>query len=726
MSSNPNSLPNLIVFAEDRQLLGITNWATFGDHLKSTARSTGLLGYLDGSIQPVPPIPVAGPVVPSFLPPTIPAVPTPINSRTPSIEEWELRDGRLAGIIYQNIKDPRAIGVTEDMSSNAMWVKLTGEYETTSAAAQALAKERIQQFKYNPGTRFKDYFKQLEALHSSPPLLPTISGSSRPTGSYSDLKRTLIEYDMMVESTNAVGLETVIPSALAVPGAIVCDNCNRNGHTKKGCWARGGGREGFAPRWYKAPKGMEPSGKTLTSSTVAATSSEDPPVTSAATTVYQFSDDDFNVLKVQDFVEMSERQTERKVKVFRIDMGREFDNKAMDAWCANRGILVEKIPKALSAANGQVERANGTIISGVRSMLEDSDLDNRFWAEGSASYCYIRGMIPTNRHPGKIPWEKWFEASGKKLGRQAWRGRLVGYMGRRGYRIWDPVRKGVYPVRDVICEEGIPRQTSGVVPVSNGPIFDDVVDIEAEQPGRAEVENDISTTEPSAEIKDNPGMIPNDPIPPRPLEPGAVPPVDIPTMRRSGRIRTASAQQLLHLESQDDENRARSAMAPMQILLGILKTTCPIRTTPTTTATKLAQAPMQIGLLIGPVSTTSDYPARMYPGFASQVLGNQDPIQSCVSEVILRLTLHVMLISVCIVKNQQHLHLDASRGTSQLNPEFTQTTSNMNYGSSWQDSNHDISQNWSQWNYETNNLFAPQLTLSSNDPQNQADRRGGT
>ncbi|KAF5367205.1 hypothetical protein D9757_012230 [Collybiopsis confluens] len=282
----------------DHQLLGITNWATFRDHLKSTARSTGLLGYLDGSIQPVPPIPVAGPVVPGGIPPIVPAVPTPINSRTPSTEEWELRDGRLAGIIYQNIKDPRAIGVTEDMSSNAMWVKLTGEYKTTSAAAQALAKERIQQFKYNSGTRFEDYFKQLEALRKAANdvgcsildedlrsrFLTSLTTNNlwilqtHGARSYSDLKHTLIEYDMMVESTNAVGSETVIPSALAVPGAIVCDNCNRNGHTKKGCWARGGGREGFAPRWYRAPKGMEPSGKTSTSSTAAATSSEDPPV----------------------------------------------------------------------------------------------------------------------------------------------------------------------------------------------------------------------------------------------------------------------------------------------------------------------------------------------------------------------------------------------------------------------------------------------------------------
>ncbi|KAF5353777.1 hypothetical protein D9757_013864 [Collybiopsis confluens] len=72
---------------------------------------------------------------------------------------------------------------------------------------------------------------------------------------------------------------------------------------------------------------------------------------------------------VENFVTMAERQTGQKLRVIQIDMGREFDNKQMEAWCAACGILIEKIPKASSAANGQVERANGTIIEGVRARL---------------------------------------------------------------------------------------------------------------------------------------------------------------------------------------------------------------------------------------------------------------------------------------------------------------------------------------------------------------------
>ncbi|KAJ3991486.1 hypothetical protein F5050DRAFT_1812481 [Lentinula boryana] len=93
-----------------------------------------------------------------------PPTSTAINSRTPSIEEWELRDSRLAGIIFQNIKDPRSIGVTEFMTSHEMWTRLTSEFDTSSAAAQALAKERIQQFCYSPGVPFEEYFRQLETL----------------------------------------------------------------------------------------------------------------------------------------------------------------------------------------------------------------------------------------------------------------------------------------------------------------------------------------------------------------------------------------------------------------------------------------------------------------------------------------------------------------------------------------------------------------------------------
>ena len=36
--------------------------------------------------------------------------------------------------------------------------------------------------------------------------------------------------------------------------AFKCDNCNKTGHTKARCWAKGGGQEGQYPEWFKGRK----------------------------------------------------------------------------------------------------------------------------------------------------------------------------------------------------------------------------------------------------------------------------------------------------------------------------------------------------------------------------------------------------------------------------------------------------------------------------------------
>ncbi|KIK64473.1 hypothetical protein GYMLUDRAFT_161254, partial [Collybiopsis luxurians FD-317 M1] len=114
-----NALPTLLLFPKDRQLIRLVNWATFCDHLKSVARATGLSGYLDGSIpSPTPAAPNAQGAA---------LTPTSVNSCSPSVEEWELCDARIASIIYQNVKDPRSMGITQDMSAQVMWSALTTE-----------------------------------------------------------------------------------------------------------------------------------------------------------------------------------------------------------------------------------------------------------------------------------------------------------------------------------------------------------------------------------------------------------------------------------------------------------------------------------------------------------------------------------------------------------------------------------------------------------------------
>ncbi|KIK50187.1 hypothetical protein GYMLUDRAFT_253205 [Collybiopsis luxurians FD-317 M1] len=300
MSSNANALSNLLVFPEDHQLVGLSNWAIFQDHLQSIAHSMGLSGYLDGTItapaSPAVGAPPAPAAAPSAAPPALTV--TPINSWTPLAEEWELCDGQLAGIIYQNIKDPRSIRVTQDMTVHQMRTRLTNEYDTMSAAAQALAKEY--------------YFKQLEALHkaasdvgctvqdedlrshflTSLPLDHLWILQTHDACSYSDLKCALLEYDMMVESANSSATSSVTSNALVVSGktnnSVVCNNCRHMVHVKAKCWACGGGSEGKGPCWYTAPKCME---LTTTISAVTVESTSVPAI--AAATIYDFGDYDF-------------------------------------------------------------------------------------------------------------------------------------------------------------------------------------------------------------------------------------------------------------------------------------------------------------------------------------------------------------------------------------------------------------------------------------------------
>ncbi|KAJ3830840.1 hypothetical protein F5878DRAFT_668275 [Lentinula raphanica] len=221
-------------------------------------------------------------------------------------------------------------------------------------------------------------------------------------------------------------------------------------------------------------------------------------------------------------------------------------------------------------------------------MIEDSDLDHRFWAEAAAAYGYIRGMIPTSQHPGVIPWEKWFESRGVKvnvshlrrwgskvwvtdldhvegkLGRQAWEGRMVGYVGRRGYRVWDPRRKGVYPVRDVEFEEGVPRRTlqdpSVTLPEDgNVNLGTDQTDRSEDLSSSEENPTQTTTSEPTSSFPPS-SSLPSDPSDsPMQHEPApAIPDIPPPPLRHSTRLRTPSARLLQSLEHEKDADRARA------------------------------------------------------------------------------------------------------------------------------------------------------------------------
>lgn len=101
----------------------------------------------------------------------------------------------------------------------------------------------------------------------------------------------------------------------------------------------------------------------------------------------KFKDEAFQSFVV--WKKMVETQSERKVKVLRTDNGLEFCNKLFDGFCKENGIVRHRTCTYTPQQNGVAERLNRTIMNKVRSMLSESGMELKFWAEAAATAVYL-------------------------------------------------------------------------------------------------------------------------------------------------------------------------------------------------------------------------------------------------------------------------------------------------------------------------------------------------
>lgn len=187
---------------------------------------------------------------------------------------------------------------------------------------------------------------------------------------------------------------------------------------------------------------------------------------------------------VIEFCEKIKTQTGNPVKVLRTDQGTEYRGERFDKWKQDSGVIHQLTCRYTPQQNGVSERANRTIMEGVRSSLYNGH-DNRkspntgsnvqeLWGEFLCATVYIRNRILTFQ-TNTTPYEKFF---GKKpsvdhlrvLGCQAKvltpselrrkidptseNGWLVGYCeNTKGWRVWNPQTRKIIISRDVIFDE---------------------------------------------------------------------------------------------------------------------------------------------------------------------------------------------------------------------------------------------------------------------------------
>ncbi|KAJ8090689.1 hypothetical protein PM082_018251 [Marasmius tenuissimus] len=290
------SLGNVPEFPSEYRLKNASNYPRWRDLVVSKCRGKGLEGYLNGTI----PLPTT--------PSQLLATSTPVNSSTPTLEEWQYREGHVSSIIYQNVENPSAHGLKPTMGAVVMSSKLKAKFERTSKMMQMAARKKLEAEKLEDGGNLEDHLDTLTALRQnaddvgcevSDEDMISITLNSLPD-SHALLMQNLMGKNDLDEVQHLIreywGYSTKSqpksssndPSAFAAPicehcgnrrknnrprNQIICDNCDVPGHTRANCWAAGGGKEGKAPSWWEAPKGKEPKGYTAPSSTSKATPS---------------------------------------------------------------------------------------------------------------------------------------------------------------------------------------------------------------------------------------------------------------------------------------------------------------------------------------------------------------------------------------------------------------------------------------------------------------------
>ncbi len=75
------------------------------------------------------------------------------------------------------------------------------------------------------------------------------------------------------------------------------------------------------------------------------------------------------------------------------------------------GVIIEFTAPYSSAANGMAERTLGIVFGTVRILLLEAKMSDGWWAEACDYVIKAGNLLPTSRHPGKVPEEEW---SGKR------------------------------------------------------------------------------------------------------------------------------------------------------------------------------------------------------------------------------------------------------------------------------------------------------------------------
>lgn len=180
---------------------------------------------------------------------------------------------------------------------------------------------------------------------------------------------------------------------------------------------------------------------------------------------------------ILNYISSAERQLGVKVVNIRSDNGLEFCNQYLDSKLKSLGIKHQLSNRYSPEMMGVAEKVNGDAMDAVRTLLADSKLDAKFWAEALCTYTHVKNRIRHSVSPNATPHQRYYNAKPdishfrvfgslcfshvpkvyrNKLQNKSSKGILIGYaFNTKGYRVYDPITNKVTETGHVKIDESI-------------------------------------------------------------------------------------------------------------------------------------------------------------------------------------------------------------------------------------------------------------------------------
>jgi hypothetical protein len=279
MSSQPG---NFVLSTEDK--FDGSNWAEWKETIMSAAKSRGVMGYLEGTIQRPATPPISSD--PTLIP--LPTTPTVFwGSKIPTQDEWEQRNAYAQGLIALNVKNPIGHGIKLDGTAAESWKSLTDVQDKVTDIGRLAAGNALRSIRHTDGADIDAHFCSLRKawkryndqggkmddtefrmiiLASMPKEWVVYISTLGAYPTSAEVIAQIMAHDsMLARDRPSQGTPGVVKALATTPNRsqLTCSNCKRTGHTHDKCFRPGGGMEGQYPEWWKK-KGNPTSGSSNT------------------------------------------------------------------------------------------------------------------------------------------------------------------------------------------------------------------------------------------------------------------------------------------------------------------------------------------------------------------------------------------------------------------------------------------------------------------------------